>query len=425
MTILRLPMPTGKTTIINQRPQSTVIMLDAQTMFTFDAAGRLHGAFVQGSTLRRSLANTILEKRPGLRAGLSARTRRYLTAAEGQTLIQQAYAVATEALARVQDMGDASLAQAQTDILAALTRAAAYNYDKLEQERAIYEQIYKPVTILPPDQYLALYLQATEGCSYDACSFCGFYRDRRFHVKTLAEFRAHMAAVRAFFGAAQTLRRSIFLGDANALMIPQVTLLPLLDAVNSEFAITPPGLTGAALRAWKTDHPQHLQGIYSFVDAFSTRRKTVEDWRALAARGLRRAYIGLETGDPTLLRFLGKPNTPDEAQALVVNLKEAGIAVGIIILVGAGGETFQEAHIAATTRLINALPLDAADLIYFSELMEHPTGTYKTEADLAGVRALTPDAIEEQSRRLRAGLRFWRQPDGPTISIYDIREFIY
>ena len=234
-----------------------------------------------------------------------------------------------------------------------------------------------------------------------------------------------MAAVRAFFGAAQTLRRSIFLGDANALMIPQVTLLPLLDAVNSEFAITPPGLTGAALRAWKTDHPQHLQGIYSFVDAFSTRRKTVEDWRALAARGLRRAYIGLETGDPTLLRFLGKPNTPDEAQALVVNLKEAGIAVGIIILVGAGGETFQEAHIAATTRLINALPLDAADLIYFSELMEHPTGTYKTEADLAGVRALTPDAIEEQSRRLRAGLRFWRQPDGPTISIYDIREFIY
>ncbi|MBK6429467.1 hypothetical protein [Candidatus Amarolinea dominans] len=55
-----------------------------------------------------------------------------------------------------------------------------------------------------------------------------------------------MDAVRAFFGEALTLRRSIFLGDANALMIPQAALLPLLDAVNTEFVIAPPGLTGSA-----------------------------------------------------------------------------------------------------------------------------------------------------------------------------------
>lgn len=430
MTILRLPLASGKTavingrpestTIINQRPESTVIMLDAQTMFTFDAAGRLHGAFVQGATFRRSLANTILEKRPGPRAGLSSRLRRFLTPAEVQGLEQQAYAAAANVRAHIQDQGRVPVA-----ILTALARVAGYDYDKLENEREVYERLYKPVTILPPDQYLALYLQATEGCSYDACSFCGFYRDRRFHVKTLAEFRAHMTAVRAFFGEALTLRRSIFLGDANALMIPQQTLLPLLDAVNSEFAIIPPGLTGAALRAWKADHPQHMQGIYSFVDAFSTRRKTVQDWRALADRGLRRAYIGLETGDPALLRFLGKPNSPAEAQTLVAALKEAGIAVGIIVLVGAGGETYQEAHITATTRLINALSLGADDLIYLSELMDYPTATYEAQAAAAGVRMLTAGQVEEQSRRLRAGLRAGSSSGAPKISLYDIREFIY
>ncbi|MFZ2424148.1 MAG: radical SAM protein [Anaerolineae bacterium] len=425
MTILRLPLPGGQTTIINQRPESTTIMLDAQTMFTFDAAGRLHGAFVQGSTFRRSLANAILEKRPGPPAGLSSRQRRFLTPAEVQALEQRAYDTAAEVLAHIQDQGDASAGQAPAAILAALARVASCNYDKLEDEREVYERLYKPVTILPPDQYLALYLQATEGCAYDACTFCGFYRDRRFHVKTLAEFRAHMDAVRAFFGEALTLRRSIFLGDANALMIPQAALLPLLDAVNTEFVIAPPGLTGSALRAWKEAHPQHLQGIYSFVDAFSTRRKTVEDWRALAARGLRRAYIGLETGDPTLLRFLGKPNTPAEAQTLIAHLKEAGVAVGIIVLVGAGGQTYQEAHITATTRLINALPLDAHDLIYFSELMDYPTATYEAQATTAGLRLLAASEIEEQSRRLRAGLRFWRQPGAPKVSLYDIREFIY
>lgn len=420
MTIVRLPLATGKMALINGRPESTTLMLDAQTMFTFDAAGRLHGAFVQGSTLRRSLANAILEKRPGPRAGLSSRLRRFLTPAEVQALEQQAYAAAADVLAHVQNQS-----QAPAAILTALARIVSYDYDKLEAERAVYERLYKPVTILPPDQYLALYLQATEGCSYDACSFCGFYRDRRFHVKTLAEFRAHMAAVRDFFGEALTLRRSIFLGDANALMIPQAALLPLLDAVNTEFVIAPPGLTGAALRAWKAAHPQHLQGIYSFVDAFSTRRKTAAEWRALADRGLRRAYIGLETGDPALLRFLGKPNTPAEAQTLVAILKEAGIAVGLIVLVGAGGETYQEAHIAATTRLINALPLDASDLVYFSELMDYPTATYEAQAATAGVRLLTASEVEEQSRRLRAGLRAGGRSGVPKVSLYDIREFIY
>ena len=101
------------------------------------------------------------------------------------------------------------------------------------------------------------------------------------------------------------------------------------------------------------------------------------------------------------------------------------MAVGVIILVGAGGATYQEAHVAATIHLINALPLDEFDLIYFSELMDYPAGTYQAQAEGAGLRALTAQEIEEQSRRLRAGLRFWRQPGGPTISIYDIREFIY
>ena len=420
MTIFRLPLATGKIAMINGRPESTTIMLDARTMFTFDAAGRLHGAFVQGSTFRRSLVNAILEKRPGPRAGLSSRQRRLLTPAEVQDMEQQAYTAAADVLAHVQGQS-----QAPAAILTALARMAFYDYDKLEEEREVYERIYKPVTILPPDQYLALYLQATEGCSYDACSFCGFYRDRRFHIKTLAEFRAHMTAVRAFFGEALTLRRSIFLGDANALMIPQAALLPLLDAVNQEFVLAPPGLTASALRAWKADHPQHLQGIYSFVDAFSTRRKTAAEWRALADRGLRRAYIGLETGDPALLRFLGKPNTPAEAQTLVAALKEAGIAVGIIVLVGAGGDTYQEAHIAATTRLINALPLDAGDLIYLSELMDYPTTTYEAQAAAAGVRMLTASEVEEQSRRLRAGLRAGSSSGAPKVSLYDIREFIY
>jgi len=38
----------------------------------------------------------------------------------------------------------------------------------------------KPVGILPPDQYMAVVLQAAEGCAFNTCTFCDFYRDRSF-----------------------------------------------------------------------------------------------------------------------------------------------------------------------------------------------------------------------------------------------------
>ena len=50
---------------------------------------------------------------------------------------------------------------------------------------------------------------------------------------------------------------------------------------------------------------------------------------------------------------------------------------------------------------------------------------YAAHAAAAGVRPATPHEIEEQSRSLRAGLRAGRRLDAPTLSIYDIREFIY
>ena len=48
----------------------------------------------------------------------------------------------------------------------------------------------RTIPILPPDQYLALVVQATEGCSWNKCTFCAFYKDRPFHIKHEAELRS-------------------------------------------------------------------------------------------------------------------------------------------------------------------------------------------------------------------------------------------
>ena len=52
---------------------------------------------------------------------------------------------------------------------------------------------------------------------------------------------------------------------------------------------------------------EKLGGIYAFLDGFSGEKKSREDYAQLARLGLKRVYIGLESGDPELLRLLKKP----------------------------------------------------------------------------------------------------------------------
>jgi radical SAM superfamily enzyme YgiQ (UPF0313 family) len=172
--------------------------------------------------------------------------------------------------------------------------------------------------VLPPDQYLALVLQATQGCSWNACTFCDLYRGIPFRVRTPAEFAEHLLAVGDYFGESLALRRSVFLGDANALCVTHDRLLPLLT------------LAGRLRSA--------SGGVFAFVDVWTGNLASIEEYREYARLGLRRLYVGLETGDLGLLSWLGKPGRPQQAWSLVARLHAAGIAAGVIVLVGAGGD---------------------------------------------------------------------------------------
>lgn len=425
MGVLQFRMSNGAHVTLNARPESIVIMQNNDRTYTFDYSGRFVGAFRDGRNYRRSFANQILEKQSGPRGGLSGRLRRMLPADQVRALECEAYdfthTVASE-LRQYAAAHDGATLEGARD---ALARVNMYCYTGLEREREIYEHIYHPVTMLPPDQYLALYLQMTEGCAYNQCAFCNLYQDRRFHIKRPEVFHEHIRRVRAFLGEGLRMRHTIFLGDANALIIPQKLLLPRFDIVNDEFAIVPRGLDADARKAWCAEHPVHFDGIHSFIDAFSTKQKRASDFAALAERGLRRVYIGLETGDAELLRFLGKPNTPNDVAHLVQECKAGGVAVGLIILVGAGGAQFEHAHIQHTTELINALTLDEHDLIYLSELIDFPDSPYSKRAAAANLQPLTFEQVERQMQIMRDAFRSRDSSHAPRVSMYDVREFVY
>lgn len=414
-------LPDGRQASLLVRPNAINLLLDGeQPSFTFDPLGRLHGAFYQGRNYRRSLDNRVLVKWTETNGGVRQRRRRWLEAAEAQAVVAVAYGLARQT---------AAAAAAPPAVQVALASIARWDWDSLEADRARFQQIYTPVGILPPDQYLALVLQATHGCSHNACTFCTFYRDVRFRIKTADEFRQHVAAVLDFFGPALALRRSIFLADANALVAPMGRLRELLQVL-AEAGRQVDKETSRQGEDAGTDpssfilHRSSLP-LFAFIDAFHVERKSVADWQELRALGLARVYIGMESGHDPLLRWLNKPGDAADVLDAVTTLKAAGLQASVIVMLGVGGERYADGHVRDTVDLLNAMPLGRGDLVYFSDFVVQPNAPYAALAETSGIAPLDLAALRAQERAIRAHFTPHDPQRPPQFSRYDIGEFVY
>jgi hypothetical protein len=390
--------------IISLKPHSIAVSVGETHVVSWDRGGRLYSVFRDGVTWRRGLSGHVLETR----RARNTRDRRLLTGGDADAVVDAAAVVANATHERMTGPSwqwtgpvDAVVAQEARMLLALASR---FDATAAHADVRRFRVVYSPVGMLPPDQYLSLVVQATEGCSFNSCTFCDLYGEG-YRVKTPEEFSQHVLGVLSYLGASVSLRsRGIFLGSANALAVPMVRLLPmfetLLDAMD------------AARR-----------GVYAFVDGFTGARKTLAEYRLLHHLGLRRVYVGLESGHDPLLSFVRKPGTAADAADTVRTIKAAGVNVGVIVMIGLGGERFAEGHERDTVSTINTIGLGAGDLLYFSDLVDVPATSYPAMAASAGIRRLTAVERRAQEARIRAGLRF--EGARPQLAAYDIREFTY
>jgi hypothetical protein len=378
---------------LNAQPWVLTVSDNLRATFVFDREGRPVSCFLDGGNYRFGLSGEVLLKAA---APHTPKLRRLLSADEGVSL----RATARAHVARIA----AGVAHALPDELRAwLDLALAWDEERARADRRAFQTIYKPVSIVPPDQYRALVLQMTEGCSWNRCTFCSFYRDRRFRVKSPAALRAHIRQAKAFLGGGLGLRRSVFLGDANALIVPQPRLRELLQVVREEL----PG-----------------QDLYAFLDIFGAEQKTAAEYAELCAAGVRRIYIGLESGDEAVFDLLNKPGSPQQCVEMVVRIRSAGIQVGVILLAGAGGAGLAERHVAHSLAALAAMGLGAGDLVYISPLIVPDDGEYAARARELGLAPLDPPALDAQLDALRAGARAATQ-GLPRVALYHIEEWLY
>lgn len=404
--VIRATPRVGKAITLNVQPGALTAGLDEHTVLAYDRAGRLWSAFFNGATFRRGLDGGILAKW----TEEGERRRKRLTPNEASLVVWRC----AELMRSLTDGATFDAPpEARQELEHLIGRAARFTAQAAHADAEGFRQVYRPIGILPPDQYLALVLQLTEGCSFNHCTFCTFYRDRPFHIKSTDEFRRHIAAVQESLGDSLLLRRGVFLADANALVVPQKQLVPLLRILQVE-------LERLEQVERRTRTPVAL---FSFLDAFSGRKKSAGDYAELAAYGLRRVYIGLESGHDPLLAWLHKPGQAADAIEAARAIKAGGVNVCIIVLLGAGGDKYAEGHVRDTINVINDIGLGAGDLVYFSEFVETPGQPYGQIAARDRVEPLSRAQMRKQRSEIESGLKFNGPP--PKLATYDIREFVY
>lgn len=409
-----------ETLLIGETLGSYSLVLSPVATLSFDRSGRPTGFYENGMYTARGLNGQCLEKKWVWSESKEARRHiRELSETEREALKHRILSLISLCRTQLPDLartGNLRSSVHGRETPVSLTAMGDF-FDFLAQgvqkawitDPAQFDRVWRPIGVLPPDQYLALVLQVSEGCAWNQCTFCDFYSGRPARVRTLAEFRRHTDEAERFFGPALAGRCSIFLGDANAFQAPPDVLIPAAEELSVRF----PHLTEI--------QDDGIGGLYSFAEAARLTAWSQADLQSLARASYRRAYLGVETGANDLRRHLKKPGSAETVAQGVLKLKSAGIAVGLIVLLGAGGRENADAHVRETTDLLRHVNLGAGDILYFSPLFAGPETTYaKTAAQWRWTPL--PDA---ELLAQRKEIELLLPPRGERRALYDIREFIY
>jgi radical SAM superfamily enzyme YgiQ (UPF0313 family) len=193
------------------------------------------------------------------------------------------------------------------------------------------ESVYEGTVYRPPSEATSLILQATIGCSHRTCTFCVSYLDKQFRIKSLREMEGDISAVLPYYRGA----RRIFLADGDALAIPTPQLLELLAMLRKAFP--------------------HLERVGIYGSPGNIRKKSVGELDDLHEAGLGIIYIGLESGSDAILRAVKKGALSKDMIASARKVKEAGIPLSVIWILGLGGKEHTQEHARETARVLNAM----------------------------------------------------------------------
>ncbi|MBD3408326.1 MAG: radical SAM protein [Candidatus Lokiarchaeota archaeon] len=184
----------------------------------------------------------------------------------------------------------------------------------------------------PPSEARSLILQATVGCSHNACTFCISYKKKKYRVRGVEGIKEDLSKIPNSY--LHRVRR-VFLADGNALAVDVDEMQLILAELNKSIP--------------------NLERVGTYAYAKDVDGKTVEDLKDLKKAGLGIVYLGLETGDDQLLEWVRKGLDSKKNIDSCLMVRKAGIPLSLTIILGLGGLELSERHAKATAEVLNKI----------------------------------------------------------------------
>ena len=229
--------------------------------------------------------------------------------------------------------------------------------------------------IRPPSEAYSLLIRVTRNCPWNRCTFCPVYKESRFSIRPTDHVKAdidtvyrslaiiqkmtddhgnlYRTAVRERVGNDEHLdpggfnaalswfsggMRSVFLQDANSLIITPSDLLEILLHIKKRFP-------------W-------VERTTSYARSHTIARIKDQDLKNFKDAGLNRIHIGLESGSDRVLKMAKKGVTQETHIKAGLKIKKAGMELSEYVMPGLGGKTYSEIHARETADALNRINPD-------------------------------------------------------------------
>jgi radical SAM superfamily enzyme YgiQ (UPF0313 family) len=235
-------------------------------------------------------------------------------------------------------------------------------------------------------------LRVTRNCPWNRCRFCNLYKNTKFSIRrtehtladidSIAEAHGRLISLDSLRGSEREAAladfdrfvselnddgavesalhwysngcRSVFLQDANALIMKTEDLTAILRRLKERFP--------------------SVERVTSYARSKTVLGKSVEELVALKEAGLSRIHIGMESGSDHVLAQMEKGATKAEHIAAGQRVKEAGIELSEYYILGLGGMEWQRGHALESADAMNRINPDFIRVRTLSVVGRSPLG---------------------------------------------------
>ena len=128
---------------------------------------------------------------------------------------------------------------------------------------------------------------------------------------------------------------TVFLQDANSLILPTDTLVAVLNHIRQTFP--------------------EVERVTSYARALTLAGKKEEDFVRLREAGLSRLHVGMESGSDLILKLISKGGTAKHLIEGGTRVVAAGISLSLYVIPGIGGVELSQENAIESARVINAI----------------------------------------------------------------------